>query len=200
MRRLFATLLAAGLVLAAAPQALAAPAGVDPSTLTPPPPASFDSQCVPQGGGTVCTGTEVATFVDLDLGDAGLACDGHAIIDNGQQIRDGRFKYDAQGRATDWFTRGTFREVWTLDGVPGASNLTTHAQWSVKNDFRIPGDITSRTRAYRGEQLAVYGPNGLVAHDPGVVVYDWDESNILKIHGGQTGDGFLDAVCTAFGR
>ena len=199
MRRLFVTLAVAGLVLAVAPQALAAPITVDPATLLPPPPGSFDPRCVAQGGGTICTGTEVATFVDLDLSDGGFACDGHAIIDDGQQIRDGRFAYDAQGRATDWFTRGTFREVWTLDGVPGAPQLTTHGQWSVKNDFRIPGDITSRTRAYRGEQLAVYGPNGLVAHNPGIVVWDWDESNILKLHGGQTGDEFMDAVCAAFG-
>ena len=200
MRRLFVTLAVAGLVLAVAPGALAAPVTVDPATLIPPPPASFDPRCVAQGGGTICTGTEVATFVDLDLSDGGFACDVHAIIDNGQQIREGRFAYDAQGRATDWFTRGTFREVWTLDGIPGAPQLTTHGQWSVKNEFHVPGDITSRTRAYRGENLAIHGPGGLVSHDPGIRIFDWDESNVLVHHGpGTDFDTFIGAVCAAFG-
>jgi hypothetical protein len=200
MRRLFVTLGILGLVLAAAPQALAAPVAVDPSTLTPPPPGSFDSTCVTQGSGAVCTGTEIQTFVDLDLGASGFACDGHAIIDNGQQVREGRFVYDAQGRATSWFTRGTFREDWMLDGVPGAPTLTTHGQWSVKNEFDIPGDITSRTRAYRGENLAIHGPGGLVSHDPGLRIFDWDESTVLVHHGpGTDFDTFIGAVCAAFG-
>ena len=57
MRRLFVTIAVAGLALAVAPQALAALITVDPATLLPPPPGSFDPRCVAQGGGTICTGT-----------------------------------------------------------------------------------------------------------------------------------------------
>jgi hypothetical protein len=39
-----------------------------------------------------------------------------------------------------------------------------------------------------------------VSHDPGLRIFDWDESNVLVHHGpGTDFDTFIGAVCAAFG-
>lgn len=203
MRRSAALVLAVGMALAVAPGASAGPAAtVDPSTLMPPPSGNFDLTCVNDGRAITCTGSEVQTFVDLDIGDGGFACDGRGIIDNGRQVRTGTFTYDLAGRATRWFDRGTFDELWHLYGSANPT-LRSSGNWSTVNDFAVPGDITSRTRTYRGAPHRVIGPRGLVYNDAGLVVLDWNESNILALHGPHLEftdfDAARAAVCSAFG-
>jgi hypothetical protein len=48
---------------------------VDPSILSPAPPSTYSVTCEADGATTVCTGTGVETFVDLDLGPQGSACE-----------------------------------------------------------------------------------------------------------------------------
>jgi hypothetical protein len=124
------------------------------------------------------------------------------VIDNGQQVRTGRFEYDPAGRATRWLVHGQFAETWHLDGI-ASPELHTLGHWSVDDDFVIPGDITSRIRTYRGQNLLVTGPRGMVARNAGLLVFDWDESTVLAIHGRQDGvadfEAFFASVCDAFG-
>lgn len=202
MRRPAAIFIALCLALAVAP-GVSAGSGttVDPSTLTPPPSGNFDLTCVNDGRAITCTGTEVQTFTDLNIGDSGLACGGRGIIDNGRQVRTGTFTYDLAGRATRWFDRGTFDEVWHLDGSTSPT-VRSSGNWSTVNDFAVPGDITSRTRTYRGAPHRVIGPRGLVYNDAGMVVLDWDESNILALHGPHLEftdfEAAIAGVCAAF--
>src|SRR4051812_12846293 len=112
MRRLLGLVAAGLLLLSAAPAAMAAaPVAVDPSTLTPALPPSFDWSCLAVGNGFECVGTEVGGGVDVDLG-PDFSCGGVSIHDTFTQTRTMRRSYDAAGRQTGGHLVGSFDHRW----------------------------------------------------------------------------------------
>ena len=123
------------------------------------------------------------------------------MIDNGWQVSTLRREHDAQGRVTHVSVHVQFEERWTL---PGSS--VTLRSWGDNVSTAVlatPGDIPSITRTYRGEIHRVVGPDGVLVRNTGMLQDNWDESEILAMHG--TFDEFTDfeaavgRVCDAFG-
>lgn len=200
MRRLAIVPLALMTAALLAPGAAAAsPVAVDPSTLTPPPNPNFDWTCTSNGERVDCWGVEYFESDGSGGGDPAFSCDGRQIEVAFTQTVTAHRTHDADGRVIRNHQVGTFDERWTLEGSDGPG-LTSRGRWSVMVEYAIPGVPESRTTAYSGMQLEVSAPGvGVIFQNNGRVVTNWDESEILAIHGHQAFfedfDGAIAAAC-----
>ena len=192
------------LLFGLAPSALAAaPAPVDPSTLTPPPSPAFEWDCTAPEQRIVCTGIEIASAVD-ESPDPALSCDGTPILVTFTQVVTARRTHDADGRVIRNHLVGTFDEEWRLAGTTGPV-LRSRGRWTVDFDYAEPGVTESRTVTRTGTTLAVSAPGeGVIFQATGRVQLNWDQSEILASTGpardfNEDFEGAIEAACEAFG-
>ena len=159
-----------GLVLTAA---LAAPASartpVDPSTLNPAPPASFNAVCFSDGSHITCD----LAFSDPDIVDApsGIVCDGTELLVSQSRAVVGKRTYDADGN----LLQRHFRE--SLDGTFRNPDTGRVALWTqhdtVVDNLAVPGDLNTGTESVSGLLTRVWLPDGgTILSDTGRVVVD----------------------------
>jgi hypothetical protein len=118
-------------------------------TLTPPPP-SWQS-CKAVGNGTICDGTRTESYGPDDTGIAcGSGLTDFDIYDSGtDDVHAVRF-YNGDGKLTrriftDHYAAGEFSNPLTGANVPYTQHNTT------TDDFAVPGDSSTFTRTFRGE-------------------------------------------------
>ena len=203
-RHLVSALRAAGIasVLALAGGGVAAAREpVDPSTLNPPPPASFNATCQAVGSQIVCD----LAFSDPPFSDepSGIVCDGTELLVS--QTRDvvGKRFYDADGN----LVRRHFREDFTgtITNPDSGRSAAFVAHNSLVHDLAVPGVIASGTTRISGQQIRVFSDRGSVLLDAGRIVIDESNGEILSFAGPKHFDDYfvrgdahaLDAVCAA---
>ncbi|WP_457254518.1 hypothetical protein [Pedococcus sp. P5_B7] len=137
--------LAMGALTATAGQAGAAPAPVDPATLTPAPPDFFNATCTHNGVGITCD--LHFTEVVLDHEPNGVVCDTPAgpveLIETNTRSVVGKRFYDRDGL----LLRRHFRDEWagTMTN-PVSDRSVTYAQADrILHDLAVPGDNTTGT-------------------------------------------------------
>ena len=196
MSRPIAFLLGIVLLIVLVPAASAAPPRpVDPSTLTPPPNPNFDWRCTSNGQRIDCDGVETIVAVEEPI-DPSFSCGGQPILTTFTQVVRAHRTHDAQGRVIRNHMVGTFDEVWSLEGSDGT--LNTRGRWSASVDYAVPGDVTSRINTYSGQQVTAWvRGGGVIFQNTGHVVANWDESELLSIHGPQDFYEDFDAAIAA---
>ena len=167
-----------GLVLTAA---LAAPASartpVDPSTLNPAPPASFNAVCFSDGSHITCD----LAFSDPDIVDApsGIVCDGTELLVSQSRAVVGKRTYDADGNLLQRHFResldGTFRNPDT-----GRVALWTQHDTTIDN-LAVPGDLATGTESMSGLDSRIWLPGGgTILTDTGRTVLDVATDEVVK--------------------
>lgn len=166
-------------VLALAPSA-AAREPIDPSTLNPAPPATWDVTCDRQGSGIVC---------DLSFDDpaivgepSGIVCDGVELLLSGTRSVVGKRFYDANG---DLLQRH-FRESLAGSFTNPATGLV--ATWiqhdTVIHNLGTPGDLASGTFSVSGLTTQVIGPDGqTILVDAGTSLQDGATGDPIRAGG-----------------
>jgi hypothetical protein len=160
---------------------------VDPNTLNPPPPASFNPVCERIGSGVICD----LAFSDPPLVSepSGIVCDGTELLIS--QTRDvvGKRFYDNDGN----LTRRHFREHFagTLVNPTSAVTLDWVAHNTLVHDLAIPGEIASGQTAVSGQQIRVFGDTGTVLVDVGHLVVDEATGELLHSSGKHAFDDYF---------
>ena len=168
-----------GLVLTVA---LAAPASartlVDPSTLNPAPPASFNAVCFLDGSHITCD----LAFSDPDIVDApsGIVCDGTELRFSQTRSVVGKRTYDTDGN----LLQRHFREF--LDGTFTNPDTGKVALWTqhdtVITNLTVPGDTSTGTEAVSGVLGRVWLPDGgTILVDAGRLVQDNATGELIKL-------------------
>ena len=192
-----------GLVLTVA---LAVPASartpVDPSTLNPPPPASFNAVCFRDGSHITCT----LAFSDPDIVNepSGIVCGGTELLVSQSRAVVGKRFYDADGNLLQRHFReslsGTFRNPDT-----GRVALWTQHDTVIHN-LSVPGDVASGTEHVSGLGSRVWLPGGgTILTDAGTSIVDVATDEVVKISGHHPFDAYfrlgdasaLAALCAA---
>lgn len=125
--------------------AAASPAPVDPTTLTPAPPAFFNATCTRNGVSIICD--LHFTEVVLDHEPNGVVCDSAAgpveLIEVNTRSVVGKRYYDADGN----LLRRHFRDEWTATITnPATGRSATYLQTDrILHDLAVPGDNTTGT-------------------------------------------------------
>lgn len=164
---------------------LAAPAAakesVDPGTLNPPPPESFNASCFRTGSHISCS----LAFSDPDVIDepSGIVCDGTELLVAQSRSVVGKRLYDADGS----LLQRHFREY--LDGTFTNPDTGLAALWSqhdtVVHNLGTPGDVASGTTAISGLGTRAWLPGGgTILTDAGTTLIDsaTDEPVKLSAH------------------
>jgi hypothetical protein len=172
-------------------------------TLTPPPP-SWQS-CKAVGNGTICDGTRTESY---GPDDTGIACasglTAFDIYDSGtDDVHAVRF-YNGDGKLTrriftDHYAVGEFSNPLTGAKVRYTQHNTT------TDDFAVPGDVSTFTRTFRGENNFTVPGMGAVFLNAGrtVLAPDGDEEFAAGPHsfdaffGGDS--SVLQPLCAALG-
>ena len=188
-----------GLVLAVA---LATPASartpVDPSTLNPAPPASFNAVCYREGNHISCD----LAFTDPDVVNdpSGIICDGTELLASFSRSVVGKRTYDADGN----LLQRHFRE--SLDGTFRNPDTGRVALWTqhdtVISNLAVPGDQATGTESSSGLLTRVWLPGGgTILTDAGRLLFDAATGELVKVSGHHPlvlGDpSALAALCAA---
>jgi hypothetical protein len=182
--RSLALVIGVGLVLAAP---VAAREPVDPNTLNPAPPASFNATCERTGQGILC---ELA-FSDPPLVSepSGVVCGATELLVS--QTRDvvGKRFYDADGN----LTRRHFREDFngTITNPSSGITLDWIAHNTIIHDLAVPGEIASGQTTVTGQQIRIFGANGTVLVDVGHLVIDEATGELLRSSGKHAFDDYF---------
>jgi hypothetical protein len=154
-RRAFVGLLTAMALLAAASSA-AARSPVDPSTLNPPPPDSFNAVCFELGTGIVCD----LAFSDPSIVDepSGIVCDGTELLASQERSVVGKRFYDSDGNLLQRHFRERFSGTFTNPET--GLQATWSGNTTIIHNLDVPGDVGTGTQTNTGLFSRVAGPNG----------------------------------------
>jgi hypothetical protein len=171
------------LLMSLAAPSIAAGAGnqpVDPSTLNPPPPPSYNPVCSDVGDHIACS----ITFSDPDIVDepSGIVCDGTELLITQSRSVVGTRLYDADGN----LLQRHFRE--TLNGTFTNPDTGLFAWWAqhdtVIHDLSVPGDSTSGSEHVSGAFTRAWLPSGgTIINDAGNAIFDEATGDVLKESG-----------------
>lgn len=173
--RLGAATMAAALL--SVPLALAAPGAalgagnqpVDPSSLNPPVPASFNATCFRDGSHISCdlAFSDPATVDDP----SGIVCDGTELLISQSRSVVGKRLYDADGNLLQRHFRESVSGTFTNPDTGKVALWTGHD--TVIHDLTVPGDITSGTEHVSGLGMRVWRPDGgTILTDAGTTIAD----------------------------
>ena len=193
---------AAALVALVVPGVALAREPVDPSTLTPPPPAEFNPICERVGDGIICT----LAFSDPAIVDepSGVFCGTTELLFSQTRSVVGKRFYDADG----FLLRRHFTEdiagTWTNPDTGVTANVT--GGFMNLHDLSVPGDVSSGVVRSSGS-VRIYLPGGgTIFHgDAGHTVFDEATGTILAQSGqhpfedyfGRGDASALDPLCEA---
>ncbi len=162
--------------------ALATPASartpVDPSTLNPAPPESFNAVCYRDGSHITCD----LAFSDPDVVDvpSGIICGGTELLLSASRSVVGKRIYDADGN----LLQRHFRE--SLDGTFCNPDTGRVALWTqhdtVIHNLAVPGDVATGTEKDSGLITRVWLPDGgTIVIDVGLLVVDVATDELVKV-------------------
>jgi hypothetical protein len=181
VRRFSRLVLAAtgGLVLTVA---LAVPASartqVDPSTLNPPPPASFNPVCFRDGSHITCD----LAFSDPDVVDdpSGIVCDGTMLLASFSRSVVGKRTYDADGNLLQRHFRESLDGTFRNPDTGGVALWTQHD--TVISNLAVPGDQATGTESSSGLITRVWLPGGgTILTDAGRLLADAATGELVKV-------------------
>jgi hypothetical protein len=150
---------------------------VDPSTLNPAPPDSFNAVCFRDGSHITCD----LAFSDPDIVDVpNIVCGGTQLLFSQSRAVVGKRTYDADGN----LLQRHFRE--SLDGTFRNPDTGRVALWTqhdtVIDDLAVPGDVASGTEKDSGLITRVWLPGGgTIVTDAGVFVVDVAADELVKV-------------------
>jgi hypothetical protein len=163
--------------------------------------------CQAVGGGTICRTSDV---IAAGPDDTGIVCGSGAeafdIFDQSVHTESRTKWYDGNGNLT-------FRQDHDVYSFGQWSNPTTGAtvpytQHNVEiNRFQVPGDVTTATTTFTGENIYRPPTGPPVLMEVGQQVFNWDQSELLYTHGPNELIGAvygldphgLDGICAALG-
>jgi hypothetical protein len=162
--------------------ALATPASartpVDPSTLNPAPPDSFNAVCYRDGSHITCD----LAFSDPDVVDvpSGIICGRTELLFSASRAVVGKRIYDADGN----LLQRHFRE--SLDGTFRNPDTGRVALWTqhdtVIHNLAVPGDVATGTEKDSGLITRVWLPDGgTIVIDAGLLVVDVATDELVKV-------------------
>ena len=167
-----------GLVVAVA---LAAPASartpVDPSTLNPAPPDSFNAVCFLDGSHISCdlAFSEPAVVDDP----SGIVCNGTELLASFSRSVVGKRTYDAAGN----LLQRHFRE--SLDGSFRNPDTGRVALWrqqdTVISNLAVPGDLATGTESQTGLWRVWLPDGGTILTDAGRLIFDAASGEAVKV-------------------
>ena len=175
-----------GLLLVSLPAAAVARTSVDPSTLTPPPPAAFDPVCYRDGVQTICD----INFSDSAVNDdSGVLCPSATgdLLQSQVRTVSGQRYYDSAGL----LTRRHFHEDFVGSFTSADTGLTVQYSGhdTIDHYLSVPGDVTSGDFTVTGLQTRVYqAPGGTVVMQVGRAVIEEASGNLI----GETGKFAFD--------
>jgi hypothetical protein len=150
-----------------------------PSTLNPPA-LSFET-CQTVGGGTIASGSRVVSYGPTDMGPC--PTDGSFdVFDQGTFNQHATRWYDQRGN----LTRRRLYQHWTFGqwSNPLAGTAVPYTQTSVENDeYAIPGDMSSGTATFTGENMFHDGTGAPVLFGNGRQVYDAVDGSLIESSG-----------------
>jgi len=175
---------------------------IDPATLTPPPPVSFNASCTSQGAHILCN----LAFSDPPIVDepSGIVCDGVEL--SFSQTR------DVVGKR--WYTEGGlllqrhFSEdiAGTLTHPDTGATLGFVQSNTIVHDLAVPGDVATGVSKVTGANFRVFVPGGrTVLVDAGWFavdeatgeLVDWAGPKHLDDYFARGDEHALDALCAA---
>ena len=165
-------------VLALAPSA-AARESIDPSTLNPAPPATWNVTCDRQGSGIVCD----LSFADPAIvGEpSGIVCDGVELLLSQTRSVVGKRFYDANGDLLQRHFRESFAGSFTNPETGLVATWVQHD--TVIHDLGTPGDLGSGTTMGSGTDR-VTGPDGqTILIDGGSALVDEATGDVIHAGG-----------------
>jgi hypothetical protein len=160
---------------------------VDPNTLNPPPPASFNATCERTGNKILCN----LAFSDppLVMEPSGVVCAGTELLVSQDRDVVGKRFYDADGN----LTRRHFRESFdgTITNPSSGITLDWVAHNTIIHDLAVPGEIASGQTTVTGQQIRIFGANGTVLVDVGHLVIDEATGELLRSSGKHAFDDYF---------
>jgi hypothetical protein len=173
-----AALLSAPLALSTSGAALGAgDRSVDPSTLNPPPPASFNATCYRDGSHISCS----VAFTDPDITaePSGIVCNGTELLVSQTRSVVGKRRYDADGNLLQRHFREYLNGSFTNPETGLVALWTQHD--TVIHDLAVPGDVTSGTEHVSGAYTRVLGPDGgTILNDAGTATFDEATGDVMR--------------------
>jgi hypothetical protein len=182
----------------------AARESVDPSTLNPAPPASFNATCFRDGSHISCS----LAFSDPDILDepSGIVCDGTELLVSQSRSVVGKRLYDADGN----LLQRHFREY--LDGTFTNPNTGRIALWTqhdtVVHNLEVPGDVATGTTKVSGLGARVWlAGGGAILTDAGTTLINSATDEVVRLSAHHPFDDYfrlgdaaaLAPLCAALG-
>lgn len=178
-RRVRAVVVALVVLTAVLAMAVSAAAreSVDPSTLNPAPPASWDVTCYRQGSGIACD----LTFDDPPFADepSGIVCGSVELLLSQTRSVVGKRFYDADGNLLQRHFRESFAGSFTNPESGLVASWIQHD--TVIHNLGTPGDLGSGTTQVTGLTTRIIGPGGqTVLIDAGTAAFNEANGDILR--------------------
>jgi hypothetical protein len=166
--------------------------------------------CQAVGGGTICRSTEIIPAAAAPE-DTGIVCgsgaDAFDIYDQPGVHTEARTEWrDENGNLTYREDHDVYRGGQWSNPTTGA--FVTYTQHTVEiNRFSVPGDTSSATTTFYGENIYRPPTGPPVLMEVGQQVFNWDQSQFLYSHGPNELIGALygldphglDGICAALG-
>jgi hypothetical protein len=171
-------IVAVATVLALAPSA-AARESIDPSTLNPAPPATWDVTCYRQGSGIVC---DLSFAEPAIVGEpSGIVCGGVELLFSQTRSVVGKRFYDANGDLLQRHFRESLAGSFTNPVTGLVATWIQHD--TVIHDLGTPGDLGSGTTKATG-LTRVIGPDGqTILIDAGTALQDEATGDVIHAGG-----------------
>ena len=157
---------------------------VDPTTLTPPPPATY--VCQEDGPWVKCDRSVVFTISDEDTGDPGC---GTVYQDSTNSRHATRWYRD--GLLVELIVQSKVRGTLSLSPAGAGTTLDFAADLSWDERFLVPGDLSSGSGTSHGNVLRIEGM-GSLARDVGIWLPDGTHHGLFSL--GDEGDAALCAL------
>jgi hypothetical protein len=165
----------AGMLVAAAPNAVAGTPSVDPSTLQPPPPPG--ASCRLDGRFVICQ-TELHESVDSEPV-LELPCG--TLYETVRDDREGIRWYE-DGLAVRRFVSRHMSGYWTLSPTGEGPFVTLSGHSNFRTDWLVPGDEATEQDTFHGLDLLAKAPDGgIIAQITGIILPDDTHHGIFRI-------------------
>jgi hypothetical protein len=171
----------------------------DLAALQPPPNPAVAWDCWVNGKNIICEASVVDRWDAFEIDDL---CGFSFYSVNGSDSRRIRRVHDLDGRQLYSTTHRDIRETLSLNADGSGPTLRAFGHFMSEFQFGTPGDISTRTESFKGNDVTIVGPGvGLVLHDVGLKTYDIDD-NLILAHGphpvAEDFEAAFQNVCAAF--
>lgn len=167
----------AGVMLLASGPARAAQL-VDPHTLNPPPPDSFNATCYRDGSHITCD----LAFSDPDIAGepSGIVCNGTELLFSQTRAVVGKRFYDAAGNLVERHFREDLTGTFTNPVTGKVAFWGQHD--TVVHNLTVPGDLSTGSVKTSGLEMRIWVPgSGTVLTDSGLLIVDNATGDELRL-------------------